>query len=88
MINDINNIDFDIALIGCGCFDIPLATHIKSLGKQSIIIGGGLQIMFGIKGRRWDIDPNVNKFYNEHWVRASESEKPTNYNSVEGGCYW
>ncbi len=88
MANEIKEIDFDIALIGCGCYDIPVSTLIKSLGKQSIIIGGGLQIMFGIKGNRWDIDPNVNKFYNEHWVRASDSEKPDKFDTVEKGCYW
>ena len=77
-----------IALIGCGCYDIPLSTYIKGLGKQSIIIGGGLQILFGIKGSRWDRHNIISKLYNDNWIRPSESEKPNNFKSIEGGCYW
>jgi len=88
MINEINEIDFDIALIGCGCYDIPLSTHIKNIGKQSIIIGGGLQLLFGIKGGRWDKHGVISKLYNDNWTRPSNEEKPNNFNSVEGGCYW
>ena len=88
MMEDISKIDFDIALIGCGCYDIPLSTHIKNIGKQSIIIGGGLQIMFGIKGKRWDNHDYISKLYNENWIRPSEEERPKNFTTVEGGCYW
>jgi hypothetical protein len=88
MCEKIKNIDFDIALIGCGCYDIPLSTHIKNIGKQSIIMGGGLQIMFGIKGKRWDNHSFISKLYNENWVRPSNNEKPKDFRKVEGGCYW
>lgn len=88
MINELKQDDFDIALIGCGCYDIPISNEIKKMGKQSIIIGGGLQILFGIKGKRWDNHPLISKFYNDNWVRPSDIEKPNNYKSVEGGCYW
>jgi len=88
MKNDITEIDFDIALIGCGCYDIPLSTHIKKLNKQSIIVGGGLQILFGIKGKRWDEHNYVSKLYNEYWIRPSTDEKPKGFSSVENGCYW
>jgi hypothetical protein len=88
MIEDINNIDFDIALIGCGCYDIPLSTAIKNMGKQSIIIGGGLQILFGIKGKRWDTHNTISSFYNDYWIRPSDEEKPKEFRKVEGGCYW
>lgn len=88
MVEDIKRIDFDIALIGCGCYDIPLSTAIKKMNKQSIIIGGGLQIMFGIKGKRWDNHNTISSFYNENWVRPLDEEKPQEYKKVEGGCYW
>jgi hypothetical protein len=88
MIEDIKIIDFDIALIGCGCYDIPLSTAIKNMGKQSIIIGGGLQIMFGIKGKRWDTHNPISSFYNDYWIRPSNEEKPKEFRKVEGGCYW
>ena len=89
MKNEISDIDFDIALLGCGGYGMPLASFIKNeLGKPSIYIGGGLQILFGIKGDRWDNHEDVGKLYNSYWVRPLESEKPIAANSVEGGCYW
>lgn len=56
MINEIDKIDYDICLIGCGAYGLPLAAHVKRMGKQAIHIGGGLQLLFGIKGRRWEVE--------------------------------
>ncbi len=88
MKNEIAAKDFDIALIGCGAYGMPLAAYVKSLGKQAIHIGGALQMLFGIKGGRWDVRKNDDKVYNEYWIRPSEEEIPKNASSVEGGCYW
>ena len=79
MKNEMSKKTFDIALIGCGAYGLPLAGHAKRLGKIGIHLGGSLQLLFGIKGKRWDNDPQVNKFYNDYWVRPSESDKPKNY---------
>lgn len=80
MKNQINQIDFDICLIGAGAYGFPLAAYVKRIGKKSIHIGGALQLLFGIKGKRWE-DPNYgveewgipNGFYtslmNEYWAR-------------------
>lgn len=35
MFEDIKKIDFDIAIIGCGAYGLPLAAKIKSLDKAS-----------------------------------------------------
>lgn len=78
--------DFDICLLGCGAYGFPLAAHVKRLGKKAVHIGGALQLLFGIKGRRWDRE--FSSIYNDAWVRSEENEKPRNANSVEGGCYW
>jgi len=88
MVNQVKNLDFDIALIGCGCYDIPLSNEIKKLGKQAIILGGSLQIMFGIRGKRWDNHEIISKLYNEHWVSPSTDETPHKFKNVEKGCYW
>ena len=82
------NFKYDIALIGCGAYGLPLAAKIKNDGKQVIHMGGMLQILFGIKGKRWDNDPVVSKLYNEFWVRPDISECPQGANLVEEGCYW
>ena len=89
MKNDISKLDFDIALLGCGTYGLPLAHFIKNnMKKQVIYIGGAVQILFGIKGKRWDVHPEVNIFYNEHWVRPSDNERPHNFATLEGGTYW
>ena len=88
MFNDIKKLDFDIAIIGCGAYGFPLAARIKSLGKQAIHLGGATQILFGIKGARWDVRPEVNRLFNEYWIRPSENERPKGAEKVEGGCYW
>lgn len=89
MKQQIANTDFDIALIGCGAYGFPLASYIKDIGKKAIHIGGATQILFGIKGKRWD-DPNsaIQALYNEHWVRPNKDETPQKSTDVEGGCYW
>jgi hypothetical protein len=89
MCKDISNIDFDIALLGCGSYGMPLGNYIKKeLKKSAIYVGGGLQLYFGIKGKRWDNSPDITKFYNEYWTRPSQEETPELGKYVEGGCYW
>lgn len=86
MKQQIDKTDFDIALIGCGAYGLPLAAYTKSLGKQAVHIGGALQLMFGIKGKRWaEWYPGM---FNKYWVSPDESETPQNYTTIEGGCYW
>lgn len=82
------NTEFDVALIGAGAYGFPLAARIKAAGKQAIHLGGALQILFGIKGKRWEDIREVAQLFNEHWVRPLESEVPQNFTSVEKGCYW
>lgn len=85
MEEDISRIDFDIALLGCGAYGMPLGAFIKrNLNKKALHIGGALQIFFGIKGKRWDNEG----IYNEFWIRPTDDLKPQNYKSVEDGCYW
>ena len=80
--------DFDVAIIGCGAYGFPLAAKLKEAGKQAIHMGGATQLLFGIKGGRWDTHPVISKLYNEHWVRPAASETPNSIQRVEGGCYW
>lgn len=80
--------DFDIALIGCGAYSLPLAARLKKAGKIAIHLGGDLQMMFGIKGSRWRNVEEALQIYNDYWVFPDESEIPKDYKKVEGGCYW
>ncbi len=99
MKREIDKSDYDICLIGCGAYGFHLAAHIKRSGKKAVHLGGALQLLFGIKGKRWE-DPNygVKKWgisvgsypnlMNEYWVRPGNIYKPINAQEVEGACYW
>lgn len=88
MQNKIKAIDFDVAIIGAGAYGLPLAAYVKSIGRQAVQMSGATQILFGIKGKRWDNHPTISKLYNQSWVRPMESETPSHKEKVEGGCYW
>ena len=90
--------DYDIALLGCGAYGFPLAAHAKRMGKQAVHLGGALQLLFGIRGKRWDNpDYGIQEFgkqntyktlFNDSWVYPSASYIPSNAKQVEGSCYW
>lgn len=82
------HVDADVVLLGCGAYGFPLSAKLKKAGRQVIHLGGGTQILFGIKGKRWDTHPSISLLYNQHWVRPQETEKPLGFDKVEGGCYW
>ena len=88
MQDQISQVDFDIAIIGAGAYGLPLAAYCKRIGKQAIQMSGATQLLFGIKGKRWDDHPVISKFYNESWVRPNSNETPTKKGKVEGGSYW
>ena len=88
MKQQMNQIDYDVAIIGCGAYGMPLAIHAKQMGKQAIHMGGATQILFGIKGNRWDDNPVISKLYNEYWTRPGENEKVKQANRIEEACYW
>ena len=76
--------EFDLALIGAGAWSLPLGRRIKQMGKSAIHMGGEMQLLFGIKGNRWE----DRLFFNTSWVRPLPEDTPTNVNRVEDGCYW
>lgn len=76
------------ALIGCGGIGMLVAHKLKERGVIAIVLGGAIQVLFGIKGRRWENHSVISKFWNEHWVSPSEDERPGGSYAIEGGCYW
>ena len=87
---EISKIDFDIAVIGAGAYGIFIAHYCKQIGKQAVHLGGVTQLLFGITGKRWEIEQPyvVENVLNEHWVRPDVSEQPKGVKQVEGGFYW
>lgn len=92
MEDEMDKTDYDVALIGCGAYGFPLAAHAKRTGHQALHIGGALQLLFGIKGKRWeDVSRYGDRYatlFNEHWVRPGQEETPKTADKVEGACYW
>jgi len=88
MVEQASRIDYDIAIIGAGAYGFPLAARLKQQGKQAIHLAGSTQILFGIKGRRWDNIPELAKHYNEHWVYPLEHEKPEKAEAAGVRDYW
>lgn len=83
-----DSLDYDIAMIGAGIYSLPLMAHSKQRGKKAIHLGGSTQLFFGIRGGRWDTMTDFQPLFNEHWIRPALEERPVNYTSVEKGCYW
>ncbi|MGN1215927.1 MAG: hypothetical protein ACI4TJ_06750, partial [Candidatus Cryptobacteroides sp.] len=95
----IDRTDYDVCLIGCGAYGFPLAAHVKRSGKKAVHLGGALQLLFGIIGKRWE-DPEYgvkewgipvgaySSLVNEYWVRPGDALRPVGSDKVEGGCYW
>ena len=83
-----DNLDYQIALVSAGSYSYPLANHAKNMGRIGIHSGGGLQLFFGIMGKRWEQSEGYLKFVNRYWTRPSLLETPKSAFLVEGGCYW
>lgn len=81
-------IGFDVAVIGCGAYGFPLAARLKEAGKQAVHMGGATQLLFGIRGQRWDAREDYQQIMNENWRRPLTEEKPQGAARVENNCYW
>ena len=77
---------YDVAIIGAGAYGLPLAAHARDTGHAAIQMSGALQLLFGIRGKRWDDHPIISKLYNDAWVRPEETL--AHKEKVEGGSYW
>lgn len=88
MYDNCKSLDFDVAIIGCGGYGLPLGARLFELGKSVIHCGGVTQIFFGVKGKRWENLPYTAKYMNEFWVRPDITEMPGDKTKVENGCYW
>jgi len=79
---------FDVVITGCGAYGLPAGACVKKLGKVCIHLGGATQMLFGVRGSRWDSIGFFRLLTNEHWCRPSPDERPPNWQNAEDGCYW
>ncbi len=103
MEDEISRLDFDIAILGCGAYGLPLAAFIKKIGKQAIHMGGSTQLLFGILGKRWteqfkgktwnylpgvELNLDYSDLFNDNWSYPLPEDTPKDKEKVEDSCYW
>ena len=77
-----------LALLAVGPMAFLWLLSSKLWGSKQFTWGGATQMLFGIKGKRWDLKEISKELYNENWTRPDENEKPAGAFKVENGCYW
>jgi hypothetical protein len=85
---EIKQLDFDIAILGCGAYGHMLCHKIDTeLKKDAIYVGGSIQTLFGIISSREKEHGKIK--YNDYWISEIPVEyRPNNYKLIENGCYW
>jgi hypothetical protein len=78
----------EVALIGCGGLGMIIAADLRKKGISAIVLGGAIQVLFGIRGKRWATHDVISKFWNNAWIWPCADEIPGGANMVEGACYW
>ena len=81
MCDEISTLDFDIALISAGSYAMYLGDYIcTTMKKQSIYIGGVLNVLFNIYGKRYDTP-----FYNNIMNLPYQIKNTLDINTISGG---
>lgn len=89
MKKQIDECDYDVAIIGCGAYGMSLAAHVKRQGKVAIHLAGWTQMLFGVYGERWvSQQSKYSSVINQYWIRPNKNENVKNGCKIEGGCYW
>jgi hypothetical protein len=86
ILEEIKKIDFDIALLACGAYGIPLANEIRKMGKMSVYLGSALYTMFGVYSSGIHL-PYDNIFKKENFIEVEE-ECPQHCIKIDDGKYW
>jgi hypothetical protein len=87
VLEKIDAVTYDIALIATGGIAIPIAAALKARGKVALSLGGHLQVLFGVSGARWRGDPFWSaNYFNEAWIDMPDEHKPGEGESDEN--YW
>ncbi|HXG51589.1 MAG TPA: hypothetical protein VNN77_09325 [candidate division Zixibacteria bacterium] len=89
VVGEIDARDFDIALIGAAGLAIPIASHIKQTGRIGIDLGGILQVVFGVYGKRYlERETWKRMYFNDQWARVPDGYRPSRMDVCDGGAYW
>lgn len=78
----------EIVLVSSGSYGMPLAAALADEGIKTIYVGGCLQLLFGIRGRRWQDQPEFRPLMTSAWVTPAPRTVPRGARLIEGGAYW
>jgi hypothetical protein len=82
--HQVSGMDFDIALLACGSYALPIGTLIaEKLGRQALYIGGLLQLFFGIAGRRYQDDFFLSQINADVQIEPLEKNRHIEHISIE-----
>ena len=84
----LKNNKIDIALIAAGSYGLPIGNYLKTSGVKSIYMGGSIQLMFGIMGKRWSDDVLVLNYKNDRWLNKPIEKPPVGHGLIEKKAYW
>jgi hypothetical protein len=84
----IRNYKTSLLILGAGSYGVPLAKVGYSEGVTSLHIGGCLQLLFGIMGRRWAQFEEVKNQMTGQWLRALLESPPFGSFLIEKSTYW
>lgn len=87
LVEAVERVDFDVAIIGAGAYGLPLANLISSKGRKAIHLAGATQLLFGIRGVRWDRGREVSKYIDSTWVSPFSKELSKEIEGIDGGSY-
>jgi hypothetical protein len=88
IVNEVVKTSATVAIIGCGALGFVVGGQLRKRGISVILLGGAVQVLFGIRGKRWENHDIISKFWNDYWIYPLESERPPNAATIEGACYW
>ena len=72
----IRGVEFDVALMACGSYAMPLGVFIEQdMKKKAIYVGGVLQLLFGVIGRRYENPFFLDQINREHYIQPIERQR-------------
>jgi hypothetical protein len=87
--NKIRGLKFDVALVGCGGFGMPICNFIyKEMNSSALYVGGALQLFFGVIGTRWLSSTKIRSLRNSSWCWPLANDKPRGFLHGESQSYW
>lgn len=87
LIEEVHSEPFDVAIIGSGPNGFLIAAEVKRRGGIAIHLGGATQLLFGIRGKRWE--ETGFPFFNDSWVRPLPTDTPPDFSEhYDKGAYW